>query len=443
MGYWKNRAIKEGNQGWDFTDGSVCGGCVEDDALRTILRESEDADLRCGFCSSVPAAPLDTLVGAFVKGLRNEYENALDGVGWDGREGGFQWHPQWDTWELVYDFSWVFSSEELLEAVGAAVHDTTWVEKDFITRRSDDVLIEAWDRFCEAVKHKTRFVVWLLWPDDDDLAPGEIPPAEILEYVTPLFERLNLVRTLFAGHRVWRARTHCKSPIKHTASELGTVPEELALKANRMSPAGIPMFYGAVDADTAITEVTCASDDTHVTWYQFELTADLRVVDLTRLPPEPSMFDSEQGSMRRQIRFLNMFVQQLSDRVEPGHKQIDYVPTQIITEYLLHVHDGGDRVRGLVYGSSLADGACVALDITNAYCIDPDTPPALSSPQLQLVAGSIKSDAVAAATVRGSSRPSRRSSVLRQSRRGRRSAAACFVWVRDVINQSIFRARNG
>ena len=407
------------------------------------MRANEHADLRCDFCSSMPASHLDTLLEAFVCGLRNEYENALDGVWWDRREGGFQWEPQWDTWDLVYDFSWVFSSQELLDTVAAAVHDITWVEKDFITRRHDDVLIEAWDRFSEAVKHKTRFVVWLLQPDEDDLAPGEIPPAKILKYVTPLFERLSLVRTLPAGHRVWRARSHCKSPLKHTAFDLGTVPKELALKANRMSPAGIPVFYGAVDADTAVAEVTFASGDTHVTWYEFELTAELRVVDLTRLPPEPSMFDPKLGSMRRQIRFLNMFVQKLSDRVEPENEQIDYVPTQIVTEYLLHVHGGGDRVRGLVYESSLADGACVALDIPNAHCIDPGTPPALNSPQLQLVTDSIRSDAVKAATVRGSSRSSRRGSVMRQSRSGRRSAAASFVWVRDLLNQSKYRARNG
>ncbi|MYF45470.1 MAG: hypothetical protein F4223_03345 [Rhodobacteraceae bacterium] len=199
--------IEQMGQGWDFTDGSVCSGCVKDDALKAILSEKEHAGLRCDFCSSIPAARLDSLLEAFVNGLSNEYENALGGVSWDGREGGFQWHPQWDTWELAYDFHWVFSSEELLEAVAAAVHDITWVEKDFITRRRDNVLIEAWDRFCEAVKHKTRFVVWLLRPDDDDLAPGEIPPAKILEYVAPLFERLNLVQSLPAGHRVWRAHT--------------------------------------------------------------------------------------------------------------------------------------------------------------------------------------------------------------------------------------------
>ena len=201
VGNLGDQLVEQMDQGWNYTDGSVCGGCVEDDALRTILRENEDADLRCDFCSSVPAAHLDTLLEAFVNGLRNEYENALNGVGWDGREGGFQWHPKWDTWDLVDDFYWVFSSGELLDAVRAAVHDITWVEKDFITRRPDDVLIEAWDRFCEAVKHKTRFVVWLLPPDDDDLAPGEIPPARILEYVERFIERLNLVQHIPSGQQ--------------------------------------------------------------------------------------------------------------------------------------------------------------------------------------------------------------------------------------------------
>ena len=388
----KDQLIEESNRDWKSTDGSVCAGCVEDGALKKTLRESEDEDLRCDFCGSVPAAPLDTLLEAFYNGLCNEYEDAIDGVGWDGREGGYQWNPQWDTHELVHEFYDDFASEELLEAVCAAVHDITWVEKDFITRRRDDMLIEAWDRFCEAVKHKTRFVIWLLEPEDDDLDPGEIPPAKILERITWLIEALDLVRVLPAGHRVWRARPH-SVPIKHTASRLGTVPDERAFRANRMSPAGIPMFYGAADPDTAIEEVASSSEGTHVTRCQFELTEDLRVVDLTQLPAVPSMFDPDLGSLRRETKFLRMFVKQLSGHVETDHEDIEYVPTQIVTEYLLHVPDEGERVRGLIYQSSIAQGACVALDIRNVHCIDPETPAESNSPHLRLVADSIRSAA--------------------------------------------------
>lgn len=358
-----------------------------------ILRNEAGTRLRCDFCHSIPAAPLDTLLEAFVTGLDNEYENALEGVGWEGREGGFQWHPQWDTWDLVTEFGDIFSSEELLDAVRAAVYNITWVEKDFITRRQDDVLIEAWDRFCEAVKYETRFVFWLL-PHDEDPGPGEISPARILDQVGRLIEQLNLVRLLPSGYRIWRARTHDTPAIKHVASKLGTASRKHALWANRMSPAGIPMFYGSTDARTARAEVTFESERAHVTWCQFELTADLPVVDLTQIPAEPSMFDPELGSMRRQIRFLNTFVEQLSSRVKPKHAQIDYVPTQIVTEYLLRVHRGGDQVGGLIYRSSIAEGSCVALDLRKDHCIDPQTAPADDSAYLRLVTNSIRSDAI-------------------------------------------------
>ena len=125
----------------------------------------------------------------------------------------------------------------------------------------------------------------------------------------------------------------------------------------------------------------------------FELTEDLRVVDLTRLPAEPSMFDPELGWLRREIRFLHMFVKQLSGHVETDHEDIEYVPTQIVSEYLLHVPDGGERVRGLIYQSSIAQGACVALDIRNDHCIGPETAAESDSPHLRLVADNIRSAA--------------------------------------------------
>ena len=254
------------------------------------------------------------------------------------------------------------------------------------------MLTEAWDRFCEAVKHKTRFVIWFQNLEDEDPYTGEISPAKILEHITWLFEPLDLVRVLPAGHRVWRARPH-SAPIEHTASQLGTVPEELAIRANRMSPAGIPLFYGAADSDTAVEEVASSSEGTHVTWCEFELTEDLRVVDLTRLPAVPSMFDPELGQLRRYIRFLHMFVKQLIAPVGTDREDIEYVPTQIVSEYLLHVLDGGEQVRGLIYQSSIAQGACVALDIRNDHCIGPETPAESNPPHLRLVADSIRSAA--------------------------------------------------
>ena len=390
----KDLLIEQSNRDWESTDGSVCVGCVNDDALEKILHQSEDENRSCDFCRSVPAAPLDTLLEAFVNGLRNEYDRAVDRLWWDSREGGFQGAPTWDTYDLVhFEFGDVFTSEELRDAVCSAVHEIDWVEEDFATRKRDVVLTEAWDRFCEAVKHKTRFVIWLLQPERRDLDPGEIFPAKVLEHITGFFGQLDLVRTLPAGQRVWRAHAHCCSAIKHTASRLGTIPEKLAIQANRVSPAGIPMFYGACDPDTAIEEVALSSEHAHVTWCQFELTEGLRVVDLTQLPAVPSMFDPNLGRLRHEISFLHIFVEQCTARVETDHEDTEYVPTQIVTEYLIHVLDKGERFNGLIYQSSVAQGACVALNIRNDHCVDPQSAVESDSPHLRLVAGSVRSTA--------------------------------------------------
>ena len=169
--------MEQDDQGWNFTNRTVCSSCVNDDALRAMLRNEQDSELRCDFCSGTPAASFDVLLEGFVSGLRHEYEDALAGVIWDGRGGGYQWQPQWDTWDLIDDFEWVFVGEDLLSAVREAVHDITWVESDFVTRRRDIVLTESWDHFCEIVKHETRFVFWLL-PHDNDLGAGGDPSSE-------------------------------------------------------------------------------------------------------------------------------------------------------------------------------------------------------------------------------------------------------------------------
>ena len=93
------------------------------------------------------------------------------------------------------------------------------------------------------------------------------------------------------------SRSYQITVLHRWASQLGTVPEELAFRSNRMSPAGIPIFYGADNSDSAIEEVASSSEDTHVTWCEFELTEDLQVVDLTQLQPEPSMSDPELGRL--------------------------------------------------------------------------------------------------------------------------------------------------
>ena len=375
-------------QGWNFTAKSVCDSCVDEEALEKVIREKADSRSSCDFCGRSPAAELDVLLDAFFNGLHHEYVPAGGYVPWDGREGGYQW-PTTDSIDLVCEFGYVFVGDGLLDAVIEATRLDTMAEFDFITRRRDVALSSSWEEFCEIVKYRTRYVFWRL-PIDEDLGAGEIPPELILDQVGRLVEEYELIRVLPAGECFWRAQAHEEEAIEHSANRLGTAPPSKALAANRMSPAGIPKFYGTVDVDTAIREVAYGSDCTSVTWGQFELTADSLVVDLAGVPDQPSMFDPELGSQHRYIRFLRRFVDQISERVASEHEQIEYVPTQIVTEYMLHVFRGGD-IGGVLYPSSITGTNCVVLDVPNKDCLGPSDDLSDSPLHLRLVQESVDS----------------------------------------------------
>lgn len=338
------------------------------------IADAESDDGPCDFCGRIPAAGLEALLGPFVAGLRTEFGDADDeGVFWDGDDGGYQWHETWDTWDLVLNHAEVLIGNGLAEAVAQAIDDRTWVRRNFVALRRDAGLSAGWDRFRQAVMYETRYVFWLR-PESEaehQLEPGEVAASRILDEVGSLIEELGLVRTIPAGYALWRAHAHGQEPlVAHTASRLGTAPHERSRKANRMSPAGIPLFYGAGDVDTAILEVAVHAPTSCVTVARFITSRPCLVIDFTELPPVPSMFDFANGHMRRPTAFLHSFVADLAAPARANFEQIDHVPTQVMTEYLLRIRFGGGQIAGLLYPSAMNGRMSAVLDVKNDDCVD-------------------------------------------------------------------------
>jgi hypothetical protein len=148
-----------------------------------------------------------------------------------------------------------------------------------------------------------------------------------------------------------------------TAAELGPPPVDKCISANRMSPAGIPMFYGAFDEATALAETTKETDE-FATIGKFKTLRDVKVLDLTRLPIVPSIFDREKRDDRQPIFFMRDFLRDFTKLVDKnGSEHIEYVPTQIVTEYFRHIyrHNDKESLDGIIYPSSVSKGgkACV------------------------------------------------------------------------------------
>lgn len=124
-----------------------------------------------------------------------------------------------------------------------------------------------------------------------------------------------------------------------TAAELGTAPREFANYPNRMSPAGIPMFYGAFDEPTAVIETYDPSrtGDREIALARFATLRPLRVLDLTALPEMPSQFDPSNRGKRLPLKFLRSFGREIARPVaRDDGAHTEYVPTQIVTEFVRH-----------------------------------------------------------------------------------------------------------
>ncbi|MDE2934569.1 MAG: RES domain-containing protein [Chloroflexota bacterium] len=118
--------------------------------------------------------------------------------------------------------------------------------------------MSGWERFVEHVKHQSRYY-FLTEPaggrEDDGRSPDELKVSEIPTHLGEAVGELELIREVGVGEPLYRARLGCSGETFQGAQQLGTAPASRARSANRMSPAGIAMFYGASDEQTAIAEV--------------------------------------------------------------------------------------------------------------------------------------------------------------------------------------------
>ncbi|MFD9928585.1 HEPN-associated N-terminal domain-containing protein [[Kitasatospora] papulosa] len=385
----------QSEQGWNYGYGYVCAGCVDDETLARKIAADAYADENCDYCAGTPAAPIDTLLQAFFDGLHTEYSLAGDELAYFGGELVPLNH--WEGDDLVNQYVDVLHGERLQETVReAARHEDVWVERHFIEPRQDEALLDGWRRFSHQVMYRTRHVFWLAPPHKGEayLGGGEIPAAAILDTLGDLIPQAGLLHEIPAGHRLWRARAHEDLKQQWSASLLGTASPAQARHPNRMSPAGIPLFYGADSPATAIQEVArhATPSTKFVTYAAFETTRSCAVVDFTRLGPIPTIFDTDRSHLRRALMFLHAFVTRLSADPE-DREHLEYVPTQIVTEYLLRVFGRERPLDGLVFASAAGrEGLCTVLDTPQTHCLEPGAPEPGEHAALRLVSGTLQAN---------------------------------------------------
>ena len=229
--------------------------------------------------------------------------------------------------------------------------DVAWCERDWQIIKPGQALAVGWEEFSEAVKHETRFL-FFTWKRDpyESTEPFEVRPDEILDELGKAIHRCRLVRRIRAGTHLFRVRGHKKGKRYSTPEELGPPPRQHAVSAGRMNAPGIVVMYGALEEETAFSEAT--GDYRFYSVAEFELLEDILVVDLTRVPQVPSIFEKKP---RESILFLRDFKKDVSRPITPDQKvHVEYTPTQVVSEYLRHrfLTSSGKAVSGVLYESS-------------------------------------------------------------------------------------------
>jgi hypothetical protein len=184
-----------------------------------------------------------------------------------------------------------------------------------------------------------------------------------------IVESLELVARMERGSKFVRAREHAASKKISLLKDIGPPPPESAAQS-RFSPAGIPMFYGAEDKDTARIETVSGRKHRMVTFGHFVSLRDLRVLDLRNLPPVPSIFEADH-ERRAPLMFMHYFRKEVGKAVsKDGREHIEYVPSQVVSEYFRHVFRYNRRqLDGILYESVKNPGKwCVTLFLEKERC---------------------------------------------------------------------------
>lgn len=263
------------------------------------------------------SAPFDRVMRVISEGFQSEWNNADDqGITYESAEGGYQAETA-DSYDLVQDYVCP-TNDDLAQEIVGALPDQVWVKRHYYSLSQDQALRYGWENFCELVKHRNRYMFHLRGrksasershvpsggsaPADSvegaeptsagppkagdagvessgdvelrfgipfPVIPGDvetpdfetaleeeregISASRMLDAIGETVEQVELIRTLPSSTKLFRGRVGPARKPYRTGRSLGPPPRDKAT-ASRMSPAGIPMFYGTFDEYTAIAE---------------------------------------------------------------------------------------------------------------------------------------------------------------------------------------------
>lgn len=189
----------------------------------------------------------------------------------------------------------------------------------------------SWNEFKNHTKHKARFF---------DHIDSSVKISEILNPFNEIFESLKIQ---MKNEQIFRARIiysdKDKQDIKKSPQEeLGKAPIKI-VKNNRFSPIGISYGYFAFDEETALNESRPELNQ-NIAIGTFKLEKNLKLVDFTKKHNFSTELSINILNPFDEVKFnillvdIYDFITDISKPINEDDSLLEYVPTQIVSEYI-------------------------------------------------------------------------------------------------------------
>ena len=334
-------------------DSRLCHRCVGEKTLKsTIKKIGTMAD--CSFCRKrVKTISLDQAAEIFDKVFEQNFVRTEDeptGMEYTmSKESDYQWERSGeDIVELLQEVGHI--EPEVAESIRQLLEDKHFdfdeaamgEEGDFApdSRYTDrkvesDEFHSEWRSFEESLKTKSRYfskratltLLTLFNGIHRSTTAGNRP---VILTAGPETSITSLFRA-----RVFQDEEKLVRALERPDQEIGPPPPAAAV-AGRMNARGISTFYGATDREVALSEVRPFVGSRVVT-AKFDLLRPISLLDLEALSEvsaSGSLFDDNHRYQMAKANFLQSLSQKMTAPVLPDAEIFEYLPTQVIAEYL-------------------------------------------------------------------------------------------------------------
>ena len=221
-------------------------------------------------------------------------------------------------------------------------------DEDFLSEHSITGGL-SWEEFADYIKNVNRFHT-------------NFNSSEFASYLSAL------AKTYEKGTVFYRGRI-AKDSKGYKTDEMMAPPKERRT-AGRINPEGMLALYMSLDPETILYEIRANVYD-YITIGKMVAKQKFRVVDLSKLENiSPFDYGGEIENFAVNFNIFQDMAREISKPLRRNDSQLEYLPTQFITEFIK-----GEKYDGVAYRSTISDsGINIALfDESLVECFDVDT----------------------------------------------------------------------